>query len=56
MNKTIKGNFEMPHYTHLDFVYGLDAARDVYEPIINAIKKDVDDRSQQQMLRDNHIY
>lgn len=57
MNGTIKGSLELPHYTHLDFVYGLDAAREVYVPIINAIRKDADQhRSQKQMLRNNRIY
>ncbi|KHJ93476.1 hypothetical protein OESDEN_06610 [Oesophagostomum dentatum] len=53
MNSTIRGNYELPHYTHLDFVFGLNATVDLYQPIIKEIR---DDYSRILMLQDNRVH
>lgn len=35
----LRGNVELPDYDHLDFIWGMDAAKRVYHPIINEIQK-----------------
>ncbi|KAJ1367610.1 hypothetical protein KIN20_028552 [Parelaphostrongylus tenuis] len=37
---TLVKNTVLPSYTHLDFIWGLRAANDVYTPIIEIIKED----------------
>ncbi|KAK5965826.1 Gastric triacylglycerol lipase [Trichostrongylus colubriformis] len=52
MNATIRGSYELPHYSHLDFVYGINATQDIYQSIILDIRKDLDSR---RLLVDNRI-
>ncbi|CAB02896.2 Lipase [Caenorhabditis elegans] len=40
MNKTIAGSLELPHYSHMDFVFGTHAAFDLYPKIIETIQDD----------------
>ncbi|CAI5453486.1 unnamed protein product [Caenorhabditis angaria] len=42
MNHTIAGSLEMPHYSHMDFVFGVNAAQELYPKIIENIRKDFD--------------
>ncbi|PIC34728.1 hypothetical protein B9Z55_014295 [Caenorhabditis nigoni] len=42
MNKTIAGSIELPHYSHMDFVFGINAAKDLYPGIIKTIQDDFD--------------
>ncbi|KAJ1372910.1 hypothetical protein KIN20_035221 [Parelaphostrongylus tenuis] len=44
MNATIRGSYELPHYTHLDFVFGINATNDVYQPIVDRIRHDFIDK------------
>ncbi|KAK6051670.1 hydrolase, alpha/beta domain protein [Cooperia oncophora] len=53
MNETIRGSYELPHYSHLDFIYALNATNDIYQPIIHRIRKDFDSR---RMLVNNRIH
>ncbi|CAJ0598468.1 unnamed protein product [Cylicocyclus nassatus] len=53
MNETIRGSYDLPHYSHLDFVFGINATVDVYRPIIREIENDF---HKQMMLRNNRIY
>ncbi|KAE9417008.1 hypothetical protein Angca_007763, partial [Angiostrongylus cantonensis] len=53
MNATIRGSYELPHYTHLDFVFGINATNDVYQPIVDKIRQDFITRK---MLRNNCAY
>ncbi|EPB70761.1 hydrolase, alpha/beta domain protein [Ancylostoma ceylanicum] len=53
MNETIRGNYELPHYTHLDFVFGINATTDLYRPIIEEIRRDANTRM---MLLDNRVH
>uniref|UniRef100_A0A7I4YG84 Lipase n=1 Tax=Haemonchus contortus TaxID=6289 RepID=A0A7I4YG84_HAECO len=52
MNGTIRGSYELPHYSHLDFVYSLNATNDIYYPIVLDIRKDLDSR---RMLASNRV-
>ncbi|ETN75374.1 hydrolase, alpha/beta domain protein [Necator americanus] len=53
MNATIHGSYELPHYTHLDFVFGINATFDLYRPIIEEIRKDYTTRL---MLQNNRVH
>uniref|UniRef100_A0A0N4ZT72 Lipase n=1 Tax=Parastrongyloides trichosuri TaxID=131310 RepID=A0A0N4ZT72_PARTI len=37
----LKGNFKLKDFNHLDFIWGLRAAEEVYEPIIKIISQDI---------------
>ncbi|KJH48958.1 hydrolase, alpha/beta domain protein, partial [Dictyocaulus viviparus] len=53
MNATIRSSYELPHYTHLDFVFGINATHDIYHPIIDEIRRDL---ITSKMLRENRVY
>lgn len=42
MNKTIAASIELPHYSHMDFVFGIKAAVELYPGIIKTIQEDYD--------------
>ncbi|VDL77372.1 unnamed protein product [Nippostrongylus brasiliensis] len=48
MNATVQGNFQLPHYSHIDFIFAANATDDIYRPIIAEIRKDL-------RLRNNRI-
>ncbi|EFO90076.1 hypothetical protein CRE_13206 [Caenorhabditis remanei] len=41
MNKTIAGSIELPHYSHMDFVFGINAASELYPVMISTSNTDV---------------
>ncbi|CAI2350036.1 unnamed protein product [Caenorhabditis sp. 36 PRJEB53466] len=51
MNKTIAGSMELLHYSHMDFVFGVNAAFDLYPKIIKTIQDDYDKHRISKMLR-----
>jgi len=34
----LKGSYKIPEWDHLDFIWGLNAAEQVYHPVINIMK------------------
>ncbi|PIO58259.1 hypothetical protein TELCIR_20309 [Teladorsagia circumcincta] len=53
MNATLRASYELPHYSHLDFIFGVNATFDIYERILSDIRKDLDSR---RMLANNRIH
>ncbi|CAB3397353.1 unnamed protein product [Caenorhabditis bovis] len=51
MNSTIAGSLEMRHYSHMDFVFGLNASIELYPGIIRTIKNDFDSWRRYRMVR-----
>ncbi|EFP04794.1 hypothetical protein CRE_30012 [Caenorhabditis remanei] len=41
MNKTIAGSIELPHYSHMDFVFGINAASELYPVMISTNNTDI---------------
>ncbi|KAK6014435.1 hypothetical protein OSTOST_20182 [Ostertagia ostertagi] len=37
MNATIRASYELPHYSHLDFVFGVNATHDIYGRLLSVI-------------------
>ncbi|GMR30064.1 hypothetical protein PMAYCL1PPCAC_00259, partial [Pristionchus mayeri] len=37
----IKQNNHLPGYNHLDFIWGMNAARDIYQPVIDMLKEEM---------------
>ncbi|VDL87213.1 unnamed protein product [Nippostrongylus brasiliensis] len=48
MNATVQGSFQLPHYSHIDFIFAANATDDIYRPIIAEIRKNL-------RLRNNRI-
>uniref|UniRef100_A0A914EG39 Lipase n=1 Tax=Acrobeloides nanus TaxID=290746 RepID=A0A914EG39_9BILA len=47
----IKGNNKLEDFNHLDFIWGLRAPSEVYEPIIDVIKADLGAQAQQASIK-----
>ncbi|GMR62747.1 hypothetical protein PMAYCL1PPCAC_32942 [Pristionchus mayeri] len=37
----IKANHHLPGYNHLDFIWGMNAAKDIYQPIIDLLREEM---------------
>ncbi|CAD6186674.1 unnamed protein product [Caenorhabditis auriculariae] len=51
MNGTIANSTELPHYSHMDFVFGVNAAQDIYMSMIETMRRDDNQRRKKLNLK-----